>query len=93
MFLADTAVSAVAQARPTTDAMTPRQRLTQLERWGEEAYMRMYDARSPSGDYSDAKDNFHAAIALANELGLKDEAARLEQRLLHIKSVFRTQFG
>jgi hypothetical protein len=51
----------------------------------------MYDARSPSGDYSEAKENFHSAISLANKLGLKDEAARLEKRLGHIKSVFRSQ--
>lgn len=71
----------------------PRERLGELERRGEEAYDRMYDTRYPSGEYSDAKDYFHAAIELANELGLKDEAARLEKRLLHIKSVFRSQFS
>ena len=73
--------------------MAPRERVTQLERWGEEAYDRMYETRSPSGDYSEAKENFHAAISLANELGLKEEAERLEKRLLHIKNVFRSQFS
>jgi hypothetical protein len=75
------------------DQMSPRARLAQLERWGEEAYTRMYDARSPSGDYSEAKENFHGAIALAHELGLPQEVERLEARLLHIKSVFRSQFS
>ena len=75
------------------ESLTPREQLAQLERWGEEAYTRMYDARSPSGDYSEAKENFHGAIALARELELPEEVARLEQRLLHIKGVFRSQFS
>lgn len=74
------------------NSLTGAERVTQLERWGEEAYDRMYDTRSPSGDYSEAKENFHAAIALARELGLTEEAARLEKRLTHIKAVFRSQF-
>ena len=82
-------------AEPETpfDSLTPRQKVARLEKWGEEAYDRMYDARSPSGEYSEAKDNFHAAIAMAMDLGLTDEAERLEQRLAHIKSVFRSQFS
>ena len=87
------AAAVASAALPPSGSTSPRQRLAQLERLGEDAYTRMYDTRSPSGDYSDAKDCFHAAIQLANELGLKDEAARLEKRLLHIKSVFRSQFG
>ena len=71
----------------------PRQQVANLERLGEDAYTRMYDTRSPTGEYSDAKDYFNSAIQLANELGLKDEAARLEKRLEHIKSVFRSQFS
>ena len=75
------------------DSMTGAEQVAQLERWGEEAYDRMYDTRSPSGDYSEAKENFHAAIALAKELGLTEQAARLEKRLTHIKAVFRSQFN
>lgn len=96
MFRAGDAAAAAAppSATPSSfDQMTPRQRLARLEKWGEEAYTRMYDARSPNGDYSEAKENFHGAIALAHELGLPEEAARLEQRLLHIKAVFRSQFS
>jgi len=73
------------------DSLSERQKLAQFERWGEEAYTRMYDARSPSGDYSEAKENFHSAISLASKLGLAEETARLEKRLEHIKSVFRSQ--
>ena len=81
------------EPEPPFDSLTPAQKVARLERWGEEAYTRMYDTRSPSGDYSDAKEHLHAAIALANELGLKTEAERLEKRLEHIKSVFRSQFS
>jgi hypothetical protein len=88
-----TPVPAVSPPPPPFESLNPREKLAQLERWGEEAYTRMYDARSPSGDYSEAKENFHGAIALAKELGLQDEATRLEQRLERIKSVFRSQFS
>jgi hypothetical protein len=84
---------AAQQPESPFDSLTPAQKVARLERWGEEAYTRMYDARSPSGDYSEAKENFHAAIALATDLGLTEEVERLEQRLDHIKSVFRSQFG
>jgi hypothetical protein len=90
---APAAASAAAVKPLSFDQMNPRERLAQLERWGEEAYTRMYDARSPSGDYSEAKENFHGAIALAQELGLQEEVARLEARLAHIKGVFRSQFS
>ena len=81
------------ESEPPFDSLTPRQRVARLEKWGEEAYSRMYDTRSPAGDYSEAKENFHAAIALATDLGLDDEAERLERRLENIKSVFRSQFS
>jgi hypothetical protein len=84
---------AAPEPEPPFDSLAPTQKVARLERWGEEAYGRMYDARSPSGDYSEAKENFHAAIALATDLGLTEEVERLEQRLAHIKSVFRSQFG
>ena len=60
---------------------------------GEKYYDEMYDARfGSSGLYADAKDAFHDAIAAAKELGLKEEAAELEKRLDHVKSVYRSQF-
>jgi hypothetical protein len=60
---------------------------------GEKYYDQMYETRfGTSGLYADAKDAFHDAIAAANELGLKEEAAELEKRLDHIKAVYRSQF-
>lgn len=91
MFRRRATMTGPAAVPPSSEPPSERQQLAQFERWGEEAYARMYDARSPSGDYSEAKENFHSAISLANKLGLRDEAARLEQRLEHIKSVFRSQ--
>ncbi len=66
-----------------------------LARLGEEAYDRMYDAHSPreaADEYRDAKDYFYEAIGLARARGLVARAAELEQRLAHIKAVFRHQF-
>jgi hypothetical protein len=62
---------------------------------GEKAYDQLYDtgnARAATGLYSDAKEAFHDAIRLANELGLKQESEQLSARLEHIKGVFRSQF-
>lgn len=68
-------------------------RLRKCKALGEKYYDQMYETRfGASGLYSDAKDAFHDAIAAANELGLKDEAEKLEKRLAHIKAVFRSQF-
>ena len=47
------------------------------------AYDEMYDARSSSaatGRYSDAKEAFHDAIAIACELELPDEMAAIQAR-------------
>jgi hypothetical protein len=61
---------------------------------GEKYYDQMYETRfGTSGLYADAKDAFHDAIAAANELGLKEEAAELEKRLDNIRGVFRSQFS
>jgi hypothetical protein len=65
------------------------------EALGEWAYTMMYEVISPTraaGYYSDAKRAFAEAIHLAEEAGRPDDAARLEQRLAHIKAVFRSQF-
>jgi hypothetical protein len=68
-------------------------RLRKCKALGEKYYDQMYETRfGTSGLYADAKDAFHDAIAAANELGLKEEAEELSQRLDHIKSVFRSQF-
>ena len=71
------------------------EQLTHLKAMGEKAYDDMYEAHSPSdanARYSDAKECFYDAIGLANQLGLKEEAESLQQRLAHIKAVFRSQF-
>ena len=75
--------------------MTDEERLPWLEAQAEEAVAGMYDARA-SGDatacYSNAKEAFHDAIAVARRLGRTEDADRLAERLLHIKTVFRSQF-
>jgi hypothetical protein len=61
---------------------------------GEKYYDQLYETRfNPSGLYSSIKDAFLDAISLANEMGMKEEAGKLEQRLEHIKAVFRSQFS
>jgi hypothetical protein len=61
---------------------------------GEKYYDQMYETHlSPTGLYSNAKDAFRDAISAAEELGLKEEARDLEERLEHVKSVFRSQFS
>ena len=58
----------------------------------EEAYDRIYDTHSETeatAAYSDCKEFMRDAIRLARKLGLKVEAARLEERISHIKAVFR----
>jgi hypothetical protein len=71
-------------------------RLEKLKAFAEQAYDDMYEkAHSPTAAtayYSDAKESLHTAISIARELGLTEEAARLDARLEHIKSVFRSQF-
>jgi hypothetical protein len=75
--------------------MTDETRLQQLEKFAEAAYDKMYDAGSPSAAtalYSDAKEAFADAIALARRIDRAEDATRLEERLAHIKAVFRSQF-
>ncbi len=61
---------------------------------GEKYYDQLYETRfNPTGLYSSAKDAFYDAIALANQLGLKEEAAALSLRLDNIKATFRSQFS
>ena len=69
------------------------ERLAHLEALAEKAYDEMYETRSPSGSYSDAKEYLYDAISLARRIGREDEAIRLEKRLDHIKAVFRSQMS
>lgn len=62
----------------------------------EDAYTKMYDATdntAATAHYSNAKEALHSAIGLAD--GLDDPATtlRLQDRLAHIKAVFRSQFS
>ena len=76
-----------------SDAELNVDRLRQLKALGEKYYDQMYESRrGATGCYSNAKDAYHSAIALANELGMKEEAEALSKRLDHIKAVFRSQF-
>jgi hypothetical protein len=70
-------------------------RLDYFKLLGERAYSDMYDVISPSAAtayYSDAKEAFYSAISTARDLELRAEQHALEQRLAHIKAVFRSQF-
>lgn len=61
----------------------------------EKAYDGMYEAhsfRDANDCYRDAKDYFYAAIGHAEDIGLKEDAVALRQRLEHVKAVFRSQF-
>ena len=79
----------------TLTAAEMQERLRFLEAKAEEAYERMYEARigaDLAACYSDAKEFFHDAIAMARRLGLSRDAARLSARLEEINTVFRRQF-
>jgi hypothetical protein len=67
-------------------------RMAQYEARAEKAYDAMYDSRYPAAEYSDVKDYFSEAIALARRAGLAAEAERLSKRLEHCKAVCRKQF-
>ncbi len=83
------------QMTDTTERAAQLEQLAHLKAMGEKAYDDMYDAHSPSGAtgrYSDAKECYYDAIGLARRLGLEEETKALEERLAHIKAVFRSQF-
>ena len=63
---------------------------------GEQAYSEMYDASNSTaaaGHYNNAKDYFSRAIGSAQRIGQDKEARRLQDRLDHIRAVFRGQFS
>src|SRR5262249_28648237 len=88
----------IAPPLPSMTEQERQQKLEQLaacEKFGEEAYDQMYEERSSSGDtacYSEVKESFYEAIRVARELGLAEKEQALEERLSHIKAVFRSQF-
>ncbi len=81
--------------KETTTAGELLERLRFFEAQAEEAYGRLYEAK-PGAElaacYSDAKEALHEAIALARRLGLGRETKRLEERLMEIKTIVRSQF-
>ncbi len=79
-----------------TDRSPQIEQIEHLKAMGEKYYDEMYEAHSSSGAtacYSDAKEAFYDAIALARRMGLEEEVETLEKRLEHIKAVFRSQFA
>jgi hypothetical protein len=67
-----------------------------FEAEAEHFYAKMYDATdqtTATGHYSNAKEAFHTAIGLATELEDSGTAQRLQDRLAHVKAVFRSQFS
>jgi hypothetical protein len=78
-----------------TERQAQLDQLKHLKAMGEKAYDDMYEAYPPGSAavfYSDAKECFYDAIGLARRLGLEEETKALEERLAHIKAVFRGQF-
>ena len=76
--------------------MTDEERLHFCEALAEVSYAKMYDdinATDAAARYSDAKEALHDAIGLARRLGQTEASQRLETRLEHVKSVFRSQFS
>ncbi|MGP8251018.1 MAG: hypothetical protein ACLQHF_03225 [Terracidiphilus sp.] len=70
--------------------------LKRLVDMAEKAYDDMYEAhsqRDANDCYRDAKDYYYDAIGLASQLGLKEEAVKLHDRLWHIKQVYHGQFA
>jgi 2-keto-4-pentenoate hydratase len=73
----------------------PQEELDRFEAMAEDACSRMYEVGSftaAAGCYSDAKYFFACAIGQARRAGQADQVARLEQRLDHVRAVYRGQF-
>ncbi len=70
--------------------------LEHLRYLGEKAYGDMYEMhtfRDASVCFRDAREFFHDAVRLADELELAEDANYLRNRIEHIKWIFRRQFG
>jgi len=82
-------------AKETRAAMEMLEQLRFFEARAEEAYERMDETKAGSeltARYSDAKEFFHEAIALARRLGLRRQTKRLSEPLEEIKPIFARQF-
>ena len=69
-----------------------RAELDEWERRAEAAYSEMYEARRAKEPYEDACFAFARAIEAAQRLGLKEEVARLNRRVQHVRAVYNSQF-
>ena len=69
-----------------------RAELAEWERRAEAAYSEMYEARRAKEPYEDACFAFARAIEAAQRLGLKEEVARLNRRVEHVRAVYNSQF-
>lgn len=79
----------------TTDRPEPtRELMAEYESKAEAAYSAMYDA--PAWDEKDLKDDalfyLARAIEVAEQLGLADDAERLNARVANIMGVYGSQF-
>ena len=69
-----------------------RAELEEWERRAEAAYSEMYEARRAKEPHEDACFAFARAIEAAQRLGLKEEVARLNRRVEHVRAVYNSQF-
>jgi hypothetical protein len=69
-----------------------RAELAEWERCAEAAYSEMYEARRAKEPFEDACFAFARAIEAAQRLGLKEEVARLNRRVEHVRAVYNSQF-
>jgi chromosome segregation ATPase len=69
-----------------------RAELEEWERRAEAAYSEMYEARRAKEPYEDACFAFARAIEAAQRLGLKEEVARLNRRVQHVRAIYNSQF-
>jgi hypothetical protein len=68
------------------------QLLKEKETQAEAEYTALYESTAYTARYSETKEAFHDAIALARKLGREADVKRLEERLQTIKEIFRRQF-
>ena len=68
--------------------------LDKLKARAEEIYDEMYEASGPSSAgayFSEVKEILSAAVNLAQDMGLEDEAMDIRKRLEHIREVYESQ--
>ena len=71
-----------------------RDHINKLKARAEEIYEEMYEASGPAGAggyFSEIKELFYEAIAIAREMGLEDEVKEIDKRLDHIRRVYESQ--